>query len=488
MLPRKIISEDKQKFFSGFEKIAKFVGKSYGPGGSNCAIARPHSTALFTNDGVTIAKSFHLMDEIEDIGAGLIRDAAFEADQAQGDGTTTTTVLAHGLFKIIKPSLYTEEGLCIGNKKETLQQLDEMEASVVKSLESQKKEVSEDEDLVRLATVAVESKDLGRKIGNLYSQVGKDGYVHVDLDYGNEITHKFVPGYHHEVGLGTPAFAVHNFTTELPNPHIIVFKEKVVAENINDIVAALSTIKPHSVIIFAPDFDDDVMNSLAYTFSTSTLFKNGKNTPIIPVKLPATYREIIIRDLCALGACNPVENKITEDNISQPFTGAVLKKNSTYLIGYPNDITFYIDDLKTQANDMSKADQERMKKRIAKITGHIGTIKVGGETDAERMYWYHKIKDCVNSVGGAIEQGFVLGGGIALKNTLVPGCDYPHKLLSQNLGEEFKEDPNIIDSYPVVLNAVKKAFATVRQLIQTDMFSANKRLSVEEEIKIEMNS
>lgn len=216
---------------------------------------------------------------------------------------------------------------------------------------------------------------------------------------------------------------------------------------------------------------------------------NVQYIPIIPVILPITYREIIMRDIAALSGNEVIEDLENFDiskSIGSTFTKAVIKKNKTYLIGSSTNIDSYVGDLNSQMEDMTKADQERMKKRIAKIKGSVGVIKVGGETDAERLYWFHKIKDAVNAVNHAKENGVVPGGGIALKNLNLPGFDYPHKVLCDNMGEVFKGSDSIIDSVDVVKNSVRKAVSAARQVLMVKTVIADKRLTIEEEYNIMM--
>lgn len=485
MLPRKIISEDREKIKKGFNRAAEIVGSTFGPGGSNVAIGRHYNTALITNDGVSVAKQIHLDDEIEDIGAGFVRDLTYEADQGGGDGTTTAAVLANALLEDSWKGLFAG-GFEIQNPKMFSRQLEKLREDACEALDKMARKVEGYEDIKNVATISVESEKYGKMIADMFEAVGQTGYVYVEHDFGFEIKTKIIDGFQIDSGLPSVDYSTHgSFTAELGLPHILALNKEVNADTLNQISAAIKNSSINSVIILASGFTDEALATLSYLFNQSEL-KGGKVIPMIPITMPVTYREILLRDICALTGATFNPEIITLQSLGEPFKKVIIKKNKTYFIGAPKNIESYVKDLLAQKDDMVQADKDRMDKRIARLTGGVGIIRVGGETDAERMYWYHKIKDAVNATRSAIKDGVVSGAGIALSDLsgLNQAFEAPYKLLCNNLGMEIEESDEIIDAVAVVKNSVRKAISAVIQVILTKYVIANRRPTLLEESRL----
>lgn len=496
MKPRKIISNDIEKMKEGFIEAVRLVGMTYGPGGSDASLERmAQNSNLITNDGVTVGKNIYFDDEIMDHGAAFVRDMTYEADQGSGDGTTTTAVLAGGLLEEYWPQLYSKT-ISLTNAKQFSNGLKKIEDDVCNALDAMTKPAKTKKDLVNIATVSVEDKEIGEIIGNMFHEVGTHGHVEVEHSYGFDIKTRVINSFNLDSGMVNHNFSTGKYMTQLEQASVVLFDNTMNIQDLQKLFLKLGkqeTIK--QLVLLAHDFSDDVIENLGYIFSVSSFFKKEKALmPIVPIKLPVTYREIILRDLSAMTG-SEVVTSFSDYSISKvglPFHKILIKKNKTYFMKPPKDITEYVKDLEEQMKEMSAADKDRMKKRIARITGSTGVIMVGGQTDAERNYLYHKIKDAVNATALARDFGYVPGGGIALKKISaelgLPGFSVPHAVLSQNLGDDFVESKDIIDSVEVVKNSVRKAMSAVRRFINTKIIIANKRLTVEEEYNLMMRS
>lgn len=496
MKPRKIISDDKKKIINGFNTAADIVGSTYGPGGGNVIIERAHQNALVTNDGVSVAKHLYMDDEIEDLGASLVRDMTFEADQGSGDGTTTTAVIARGLLNQYYKENETNQNL---EANELLKLTD----LACKELDKNARKITTKEEYIDVATVSVESEEYGKIIGEMFHESGEYGYVYVEYDYGFDVKTRKIDGFQLDCGLLSIDYSINGaYTTELGISNVIITDKEVDINAVTNLSksiksAKLSGVDFNSIVLIAPGYTDEAKSTLGYLFFNSTintkLNKEQKESalpPVIPIIAPVTHQEILMRDLSALSGSEIISDlkDLELDNFGKPFKKILLKKNKTYFIGAPNDVLEYVADLEKQKEDMTKADKERMDKRIARITGSVSVIQVGGETDAERLYRYHKIKDAVNATRLAISEGVIHGGGYGLMDVKSLDLSYAHEVIRENIGAPFDRSDKIIDSVAVVKNSLKKAASAVAQLLRTRYGVSNKRLSVEEEYKIEMSS
>ncbi len=350
------------------------------------------------------------------------------------------------------------------------------------------------DDIKRVATISVESEQYGTMIADMFDTVGENGYVYVEFDYGFDVKTKIIDGFQIEAGLPSVDYSVQgSYSTELGLSNILVSNHEVTVEHVQKVYAQLAGRGVPAVVWLAHSFTEEASASIAHLFKAalSNDSKEKSLTPVIPITMPVTYREIILRDIAKLSGSTLFDGTMdafTITDLGQPFKKILLKKNNTYFVGAPNDVDVYVKDLVSQKDDMSDTDKERMDKRIARLTGSVGTIKVGGQTDAERKYLYHKVKDAVNATRSAVKHGVVAGGGIALKevgkNLDFEPLSYPHKVIEDNLGEKFEGSIDVLDSVAVVQNSLQKAVSAASQVLRIKYVIANRNLTVEEETQL----
>lgn len=508
MKPRKITLKDKEmrdKLKKGFDFAVDAVAATYGPGGTNVAIERQYADILITNDGATVAQNIVIADEIEDMGASFVRDLSKSADEGGGDGTTTATILAGAIVDSVWDELYPG-GIQLSSPMSFAKKIKDDCALVCEKLREMARPIESNEDIYNVAFVSSESAEWGKMIANMYQEIGKDGHVYVERDYGFDIKTHTVQGY--EIDKGMPSIVFSNigqFTAEIPMANVALTNKELDDKDIIAIFNILKTTTIDHLVIFAGGFTDQALSTLAAIYPQSKAL-GGKLTSVIPVAMPVTYRDIMLQDMSVLTGASFVDeakgqsfgllSKAGDDFFGGMCKKIVIKKNKTYLIGVPNDPKEYIDDLKKQREDMGEVDQERMDKRIAKVSQGVGVIRVGGQTEGERMYNYHKIKDAVNATKLAIQDGVVIGGGmvyIPLGNDTILGeaLAVPHSRLCSNIGREITEEElienGIIDPVSVVVNSLQKACAAASNFITIRTAIANTNLTLAETRELELN-
>lgn len=407
----------RDKLYNGIETIAKAVKSTLGPAGQTVLIESPQHThgITVTKDGVTVAKSVSLLDPTENLAVRIMKEAADRTATQAGDGTTTAIVLTEALVKAGKD---LDE-----NKTEILRELVTLTDEVVKNLKKHSKKVSS-KTLKNVATISANNDSvIGDIIAKVYDKVGKDGIVAVDKSETSKTYYETTNGLKIERGYESPLFVNDQKKDEcvLEDCYVLVCDAPI--ENLLNIENVLKPIiQDHKKLLIIAPVSSNVVNTLA-----ANVMKNGLKVCCIGVPSFGYKSHELMQDIAiSLGATYFSEK--TGDDLSL-MTEKDLGNCSKVIVGRTSTVIIKNDDedvhlLNERVSELREAlentklkeDKEFILSRIASLNGGIGVIYVGGNTDLEQKELYDRVDDAVCAVRSALEEGIVVGGGLALFN------------------------------------------------------------------------
>ncbi len=449
-----LFSDDaRKKLKSGIDQVANVVKVTIGPKGRNVVLDKGYGTPTITNDGVSIAKEITLKDKFENMGAEIIKEVATKTNDIAGDGTTTSVVLTQA---IVSEGMKTiNMGLSVMGVRGGIESATQ---DVVKALKDASKKINTKDEIRQVARISAESEEIGNIIADTIEKVGKDGVVTTEESPTFGVESEVVEGMEFDKGY-ISAYMITNadrMEAEYKDVPVLVTDKKISA--IKDILPVLEKIAQtgkREIVIIADDVDGEALT----TFVINKL-KGGFN--VLAVKAPGygdRKKDQLVDIATVLGATvisSEVGLELENADISHlgRATRVVSKKESTVIVGGKGkreDIAGRVRELKKQKDlTKSKFDIENIEKRIAKLTGGVAVIKVGAATETEMKYLKLKIEDAVNATKAAIEEGIVVGGGVALAKASQKVRENFAKSLeknNKNASAEFKT------GYEIVLNA-----------------------------------
>jgi chaperonin GroEL len=411
-------SEDARKRIkAGVDKVANAVRVTLGPKGRNVILGRSFGGPTITNDGVTIAKEIELADQYENLGAELVKQVAEKTNDIAGDGTTTATVMAASLVR--EGLKFVETGI---NPVGIRRGMEAAKDEVVLALAKNSKKISSKEEIVQVATISAESREMGEMIASVIGEVGADGVVTTEQSNTLGLSKEIVKGMNFDKGYISPYMMTDMAaqTAEVSDPYILITDKKISA--INDIVPILNELAKagkKDVVIIAEDVDGEALATLVVNKLRGVL-------SVLAVKAPdfGENRKAVLRDIAILTGGEVISEetgmKLEAATIAQlGRAGKVIAtKDDTTIVsgkGKKRDIDARVAEIRVQiGKTKSEYDQEKLKKRMAKLIGGVAVIRVGAATETELTYMKHKMEDAVNATKAAIAEGIVAGGGTAL--------------------------------------------------------------------------
>jgi chaperonin GroEL len=410
--------EGRNKLINGITKIAKAVKSTLGPSGQTVLIESPHHThgITVTKDGVTVAKAVDLIDPVENLAVRMMKEAADRTATSAGDGTTTAIVLTEALVKN-GIDLITDAV----NKTEVLRELVSKTNEVCENLRDSSRSVTNDK-LRDIATISANNDTVvGDIIAGVYTDVGENGIVTVDRSQTSETYYETTRGIKVDRGYTSNLFINDHKRDEcvFEDVHILVSDAEI-----SNVLQIESVLKPiiqdgKKLLIIAP-CSTNVTNTLA----ANKVKRDIKVCGITPPSFGYKQHELMSDIAVSVGATYFSEK--TGDDLSHitfedlGFAAkVVVSRDSTIIIKSDNVDSGVIDERVAQLwdahrNAKKKADKEFILSRIASLTGGIGVIYVGGQTDLEQKELYDRVDDAVCAVRSALEEGILPGGGMAL--------------------------------------------------------------------------
>jgi chaperonin GroEL len=420
MTPRRILlsgTDARLQVKEGADKLANAVKSTLGPFGTNALLEKG---LRITNDGVRIAQEITLDDEVEDLGARKLKEAAAKANDQVGDGSTTIITLAQAILKESSRLLGT--GRTIGSKMTTaefLRTLKREYEEVLVKLNAMATPVASEEELIRSAVVAVEDDALGKIIGSVQWELGESGYILAEDSPNTTTTVERVHGIRIDNGFGA-SYLINNQEKQMLEVNgvrtIITDHTLQTLEPLKDILDQLLRQKIRKVAIIARGFTDQAIQDCAANI------KGGYE--IYPINAPFTDSKEVMKDLASIlgGTFIDYETHSLEDmQLSDVgFAETIRARRFDAVITGAKDssdgITARIAQLREQlSGSVSDFEHKTLLSRIAQLERGFAVIQVGAESDTERKRIYDKVEDAVNAVRAALQEGTVAGGGLAFK-------------------------------------------------------------------------
>lgn len=399
---------------SGINQVADIVKLTLGPKGSNVLVDKPYQYPVVSNDGVFIVKELQLNDPFENLGAQAIRQVADKTNQKAGDGTTTSVVIAQ---KLASEGLkYVETGL---NAMDIKRGMLEAKNFITEQLRILAKPVDTLEEAIQVATISVESREIGEIVAKAIFEVGKDGVVTIEDSPSIGISTEVVDGFNFDRGFITSEFSREE-TVEIKDAKIIITDEKISsARQIEPIIEKLLEEGKKDLVIIADDVDAEALAMLIWN-----AFKGILN--VVAVKAPdfGVRRTEALEDIAILTGGNFITKskllsleKMELSDLGSAQKVKVDKDSTTIISGNPDNkaLKSHVSVLRKKVEEL-KTELEKIyvKQRVAKLTKGVAIVKIGAATEMELSYLRHKIEDAVAATKAAIEEGILPGGGVAL--------------------------------------------------------------------------
>ncbi|HEU5261480.1 MAG TPA: chaperonin GroEL [Gemmatimonadales bacterium] len=410
-------TEARSRLKRGVDQLAEAVKVTLGPKGRNVVIEKKFGNPTITKDGVTVAKEIELEDEIENMGAQMVKEVATKTSDIAGDGTTTATVLAQAIFR---------EGLksvtAGANPMSLKRGIDKAVDLVVEELKRISAPTKGRKEIAQVGTISANGdKEIGDRIADAMDKVGKDGVITVEEAKGLETTLETVDGMQFDRGYLSPYFITDPEKMEavLEDAYILVHDKKI--SSMKDLLPVLEKVaqaaKP--LLVVAEDVEGEALATLVVNKLRGTL-------KVCAVKAPGfgDRRKEMLTDIAILAGGKVISEELGLKLENTPVDDLghakriVIDKDNTTIIGGKGkqaDIQGRIAQIKaTIEKSTSDYDKEKLQERLAKLAGGVAVISVGAATEIEMKEKKARVEDALHATRAAVEEGIVPGGGVAL--------------------------------------------------------------------------
>ena len=422
--------ESRRKLLAGVDKLADTVKITLGPKGRNVLIEKSYGSPLITNDGVSIAKEVELEDQVENMGAQLVKEVATKTNDVAGDGTTTATLLTQAIVR---------EGfknVTAGANPMVLKRgIDGAVEAAVDYLKNSAKKVDDKESIAQVASVSAGDQEIGRLISEAMDKVGKDGVITVEESKSLGTTLDVVEGMQFDRGYLSPYMAANSEKMEavLDHPYILLTDKKI--SNIQEIVPLLEDIMKSGskLLVVADDVEGEALATLVVNKLRGTL-------DVVAVKAPGfgDRRKAMMEDIAILTGGTVISEELgyelKETTIDMLGRAETVKVNKDHTVivngnGSRTEIKERIDSIRAEAEETtSDFDREKLQERLAKLAGGVAVINAGAATETELKDKKLRLEDALNATRAAVEEGIVSGGGVALIGAIPAVTEYADSL------------------------------------------------------------
>ena len=405
----------------GVDALANSVKVTLGPKGRNVIISKSFGGPQVTKDGVQVAKEVELENELENMGAQMVKEVASKTNDLAGDGTTTATVLAQAIVK---------EGLknvaSGANPMDLKRGIDSAVSTIISELNKQAKQVgNSSEKIKQVASISANNDNtIGDLISQAFDKVGKEGVITVEEAKGTDTYVDVVEGMQFDRGFLSPYFVTNadKMITELENPYILLIDKKI--SNLQEVLPILEPVSQsgRSLLIIAEDVEGQALATLVVN-------KLRGGLKIAAVKAPGfgDRRKAMLEDISILsgGTVISEERGFSLENADLTMLGTAetvtVDKDNTTIVngsGKSEDIKARVNQIKAQIETTtSDYDKEKLQERLAKLAGGVAVLYVGAASEVEMKEKKDRVDDALNSTRAAVEEGIVAGGGVALVRT-----------------------------------------------------------------------
>jgi chaperonin GroEL len=424
MAKQLLFSEEARRRLSrGMETLTNAVATTLGPKGRNVALDKKFGSPTITHDGVTVAKEIELEDPFENMGAQLLKEAATKTNDIAGDGTTTSTVLAHAIV------LEGMKNLAAGANPMLLKRGIEAATKVVaEKINEQAIELTTKDEIANVASISAQDRVIGELIAEVMDKVGKDGVITVEESKGLEFETEYVEGMQFDRGYISPYFITdpEHMEASIEDPYLLVHDKKIsAASDIVPLLEKMVQIGKRDLVIIAEDIDGEAL-------ATLVLNKLRGMLNVVAVKAPGfgDRRKAMLQDIAILTGATVISDetgrKLESATVSDlgRCEKIVVTKDETTVIGGKGEapqIKGRIEQIRVEIDkSTSDYDREKLQERLAKLSGGVAIIRVGAATETELKEKKHRVEDALSATRAAVEEGIVPGGGVALINA-IPG-------------------------------------------------------------------
>src|SRR5574341_939114 len=417
-----VFSEDaRRKLKNGMNTVANAVSATLGPKGRNVAVDRKFGSPTITHDGVSVAKEIELEDPYENMGAQLLKEAATKTNDIAGDGTTTSTVLAHA---VVTEGL---KNLAAGFNPMLLKHgIEKATDIVVESLRKQSQKIDPKEEIASVATNSAADEEIGNLIAEVMDKVGKDGVITVEESKSLQFETEYVEGMQFDRGYISAYFVTSPESMEavITEPYILIYDKKIsAAADIVPVLEKLVQIGKRELVIIAEDVDGEAL-------ATLVLNKLRGMLNVLAVKAPGfgDRRKAMLQDIAALTGGTLITEELGKKLESTQISDlgrakkVVSTKDDTTVVdgaGSTKAIKGRIEEIKVEIEkSTSDYDKEKLQERLAKLSGGVAVIRVGSATEVELKEKKHRVEDALSAARAAVEEGIVPGGEVSLLNAM----------------------------------------------------------------------
>jgi len=423
MAAKEIIFDQRarEQILAGINTLADAVKVTLGPKGRNVIIEKSFGSPTVTKDGVSVAKEIELEDRFQNMGAQMVKEVASKTSDVAGDGTTTATVLAQGIYR---------EGVKLlaagANAMDLKRGIDHAVKTIVKSLERLSKATKNATEIAQVGTISANGDvTIGNIIAEAMEKVGKEGVITVEEARGMETELEVVEGMQFDRGYLSPYFVTDPERMEvvLEDPYILIFEKKIA--NMKDLLPVLEGVSRagRPLMIIAEDVEGEALATLVVNKLRGTL-------QVAAVKAPGfgDRRKAMLQDIAVLTGGQLISEDlgikletVTLNDLGTAKRITVDKDNTTLVdgAGKKKDIQGRVAQIRAQVEETtSDYDREKLQERLAKLVGGVAVVRVGAATEAEMKEKKARVEDALHATRAAIEEGIVPGGGVALLRAL----------------------------------------------------------------------
>ena len=410
-------TDARAKMLKGVETLAKTVKVTLGPKGRNVILDKSYGAPKITKDGVSVAKEVELSDKFENMGAQLVKEVAQKTADKAGDGTTTATVLAEAIIR--EGCKAVAAGM---NPMDLKRGIDMAVEAVVEDIKSRSKEIKTSEEIAQVGTISANGdRSIGEYLARAREKVGNEGVITVEDAKGLETELDVVEGMQFDRGYLSPYFVTNpeKMTCEYENPYILLYDQKI--SNLQPLIPVLEAIvqSGRALLIVAEDIEGEALATLVVNRIRGGL-------KVCAVKAPGfgDRRKAMLQDIAILTGGQVISEELGMkiENVTLDMLGTAKKveinKDDTTIIdgnGEKDLIAARAAQIRKEIEETtSDYDREKLQERLAKISGGVAVLRVGGASEVEVKEKKDRIDDALNATRAAVKEGVVAGGGVAL--------------------------------------------------------------------------
>lgn len=413
----KFDTDARNKMLKGVNILANAVKVTLGPKGRNVVLDKSFGAPRITKDGVSVAKEIELEDKFENMGAQMVKEVASRTNDEAGDGTTTATVLAQAIVKEGMKSVAA--GM---NPMDLKRGIDMATAKVVEAIKAAARDVTDSDEVAQVGTISANGEaEIGRQIADAMQKVGNEGVITVEENKGLETETDVVEGMQFDRGYLSPYFVTNTekMTTELEDAIILLHEKKL--SSLQPMVPLLESViqsgKP--LLIIAEDVEGEALATLVVN-------KLRGGLKIAAVKAPGfgDRRKSMLQDIAILTGGQVISEdlgmkleNVTIDMLGSAKRVSITKDETTIVDGAGDkaEIEARVSQIRGQIEETSSDyDREKLQERVAKLAGGVAVIRVGGMSEVEVKERKDRVDDALNATRAAVQEGVVVGGGVAL--------------------------------------------------------------------------